>query len=344
MMAPAAGGTDYAVETADPAGLREAVLAVWRSTLGHVERHAPKFDWFYRDAPDPALLQVLLHGPDREVVGTAGVGWRRMRIAGRELRAGVLADMAVHARHRMLGPALLLQRAACDAALEQGDLVYGFPNPNAVPVVKRLGYRHFGDMVLYVRALRIAPYLACRMPRALAEPLGWLADRAIALHDCVRNFHRARLHVTWRDAPDETIHDAPAPPIALLQGERSHAALEWRFKDCPLAGFRFLYLRRSGEGRPHAWFVCQRDADAMRIADFRIEEGPGTPCIAALAAAARAEGCHSLTIECCLPEKEAALFRANGFFERQRRPIYGRWKDPGHAGAEVRMTAFDEDE
>src|SRR5690606_34906002 len=130
-----------------------------------------------------ALLQVLVHQPSRAIVGTAGVGWRRMRLDGRELRGGLLADMAVMAGHRMLGPALLLQRTACETALQEGDLVYGFPNPNAVPVVKRLGYVHVGDMTTYARAVRHASYLARRLPAALAGPLGACIDRAVRLRD-----------------------------------------------------------------------------------------------------------------------------------------------------------------
>jgi hypothetical protein len=49
-------------------------------------------------------------------------------------------------------------------------------------------------------------------------------------------------------------------------------------------------------------------------------------------------------VECCLPDEErSALLRA-GFRERQRRPIYARWRDPEQAARAVRFTSFDEDE
>src|SRR5690606_18533574 len=185
-------------------------------------------------APEGAHLQVLRPGTGHEVLGTAGVGWRRMRAGARTLRGGLLADMAVLPGHRTLGPAMQLQRAASDRALAEGDLVYGFPNANAVPVVKRLGYVHLGDMVLYVRALRHAPYLERRLPRPLATLLGRAIDTAFALRDRLRNLHRGALHAQWSEGPLDLVHPRWPRP-GMLEGVRDRAALEWRFAHNPLA-------------------------------------------------------------------------------------------------------------
>jgi len=343
-MSEVAPGAGYRVEDGDIGREGDAAIAVWRASLGGSEGRAAKFEWFYRAAPDGALLQVLRPGPGQEVVGTAGVGWRRMRIGERAVRGGLLADMAVLAAHRTLGPAMQLQRAASERALAAGDLVYGFPNANAVPVVKRLGYVHIGDMVLYVRALRHAPYLERKLPRLLAHVLGRTVDAAFAVRDLLRNAHRGRLQAEWRRTPDDLPHARWSHP-GMLEGVRDRAVLEWRFAHSPLAVFRFLYLRGGADAAPIAWFVCHRDGDVLRIADFGFAPGAAAPhCIARLAKAAAAEGCKSLAVECCLPEQERAALLRSGFRARQRRPIYARWKDTTHASAAVRFTAFDEDE
>lgn len=343
-MSAVAKDSGYLVEDGDIAGEGDAAIAVWRASLGGSEGRAAKFEWFYRAAPDGAQLQVLRPGPGQEIVGTAGVGWRRMRAGERALRGGLLADMAVLAGHRTLGPAMQLQRAASERALAVGDLVYGFPNANAVPVVKRLGYVHIGDMVLYVRALRHASYLQRKLPGLPARVLGSAVDGAFAVRDLLRNAHRGRLHAHWSRTP----HDLPHPRWqhpGMLEGVRDRAVLEWRFAHSPLAAFRFLYLRRSAAAPPVAWFVCHRDGDVLRIADFGFEAGAAVPhCMARLAQAAVADGCKSLAVECCLPQHERAALLRSGFRARQRRPIYARWKDASQAAPTIRFTAFDEDE
>ncbi len=334
----------YRVEDGDIARDGDAAIAVWRASLRNIEGRAAKFEWFYRAAPDGAQLHLLRPGPGRDVVGTAGVGWRRMRAGGRGLRGGLLADMAVLAGHRTLGPAMQLQRTASERALLVGDLVYGFPNANAVPVVKRLGYVHLGDMVLYVRALRHALYLERRLPRPVAQVLGLAIDGAFAIRDLLRNLHRGRLHAQWHPMPLDLPHPRWSQP-EVLEGVRDTEVLEWRFARSPLASFRFLYLRQGPDAPPAAWFICHRDGSVMRIADFGFAAGAAVPhCIALLARAALAEGCGSLAVECCVPQAERSALLRGGFRERQRRPIYARWKDPAQAVRTVRFTAFDEDE
>lgn len=345
MNADRADVAGYAVEDGDLVRDRDAAVSVWQASLGKAEGRAAKFDWFYRAAPDGALLQVLRAGPERNIVGTAGVGWRRMRIGARRLRGGLLADMAVLAGHRVLGPALQLQRAACEQALAAGDLVYGFPNANSVPVVKRLGYTKVGDMALHVRALRHAPYLERRLPRPVARLLGWGIDRAVGLRDRLRNLGIGRVRIEWRDSPYPGRHVRLAARVDMLEGERDHASLDWRFARNPMASFRFLYLRSGTDAPPPAWLVCHRDGDTMRIADIGFEHATAAAqCLAALAEAATGEGCRSLAIECCLPGEELAALAAAGFRQRQHHPIYARWKDPGESVPTIRITAFDEDE
>lgn len=343
-MSVAQADAGYRVEDGDAGADGEAAVAVWRASLGNASGRAAKLEWFYRAAPDGAHLQLLRAGPEREVVGTAGVGWRRMRIEGRELRAGLLADMAVLAAHRTLGPAMQLQRAASERALQRADLAYGFPNASAVPVVRRLGYVHAGDMVLYARALRHAPYLERSLPGPLARLLGRGIDAAFALRDRLHNLRRGRLHGQWSDSPLDLVHPRWPHP-GMLEGVRDSDALQWRFAHNPLATFRFLYLRRAPGAPPVAWFACRLEGDVLHVADFGFAADANMAhCVAELAREAAARGCRSILVECCLPDPERSALLGAGFRERQRRPVYLRWKDPGRATQVLRFTAFDEDE
>ena len=346
MTALLADDNPYAVAPADFVRDRDAVVDVWRASLHAGEARVLKLDWFYREAPHAALLQVLVHQPSQSIVGTAGVGWRRMQLDGRELQGGLLADMAVMAGHRMLGPALLLQRTACEVALQQGDLVYGFPNANAVPVVKRLGYVHVGDMTTYVRAVRHAPYVARRLPASLARLLGGCIDHVVRLRDRLHRLTGRRLRADWRDAPHETVHAQAWTRPGTLEGVHDRDALAWRFARCPLASFRFLYVQRDGDALPCAWFVCQHEGETLRIVDFRIDPaGDPSRSLAVLADSAYRLGCRAMSLEGCLLDDEKALLRRHWFFARQGRPVYARWKQPEAAPrAAFRLMPFDEDE
>lgn len=346
MSAQVADSNPYAVARADVVRDRDAVVDIWRSSLHDDQARSLKLDWFYRHAPHDALLQVLLHQPSHTIVGTAGVGWRRMRLDGRDLRSGLLADMAVMPGHRMLGPALLLQRTASDTALQDGDLVYGFPNPHAVPVVKRLGYVHVGDMTTYVRIVRHGPYLARRVPAALAAPLGACIDRLVWLRDRLHRMAGRPLHAAWRTTPHETVHAQAWSGPGTLEGVHDRDALEWRFARCPLESFRFLYVQRDREPQPCAWFVCRQQGDTLHVVDFKTDPaGSASRSLTVLADAAHALGCRSISLEGCLADSEKALLRRHGFFVRQGRPVYARWKqDDAAPRAAFRLTPFDEDE
>lgn len=197
----------YVTREGDATTDREAVLAVWRGNLGQDARMTVKYDWFYRSAPaGTPLLQLLMHTGMEAPVGVCAAGRRRMLRNGREVRAGVLVDLAVMIEHRSLGPALILQQALFAAGKRELDLLYGFPNPKAAPVFKRIGYQQLTDMVRHVRVVRHAPYLHRRLrriPGLLAAPVGALIDLGHRLRDAWRFPYARKLRAQWFDrVPD----------------------------------------------------------------------------------------------------------------------------------------------
>src|SRR5690242_8727773 len=123
----------YSVEHRAFSEVQDDLRRLWAENLpvrGSVDR---KLSWLYREAPDPPEGVFMLaaqdgDGGDRRWVGTAGVLIRRVQVAERELRAGVLADLAVERAHRSVAPALTLTRSVRDWAVGHLDLAYGFPN------------------------------------------------------------------------------------------------------------------------------------------------------------------------------------------------------------------------
>lgn len=347
----AARGPVYTAHAGDITRDRDHVIAVWRGNLGQASRQAAKYDWFYGTCPwGPPLLQLLRHEPSATWVGTAAAGARRMSWQGNAVRAGVLVDIAVDARHRTLGPALMLQSSLLDAAAGRFDLLYGFPNAKSLPVVKRLGYEVIEFMPRYSRVLRHGDYLARHLPGMLARPLGWLLDTLRDAGDALRG---RGLLARWSERVDPRMDDLWRDsdhgngPLAVRDTE----LLRWRFDESPVADVRYLLLGERPDGPLLGWFACQARQHTLQVCDFwstDAAQGVGRPLIDALLRAARREGYAAVSLEYAAPARKLANWLRAGFVERSRRPVIGRWlRDPaGNGGTppEWHLTHADEDE
>lgn len=348
----------YAVRDGDARADRDAVLAVWRGNLGQDARMAAKYDWFYLGAPAGApVLQLLTHagtdGGTDAPVGACSAGRRRMLRDGREIRAGVLVDLAVTPEHRSLGPALILQKGLFEAGHRSMDLLYGFPNPKAAPVFKRIGYRALGEMVRYVRVVRHAAYLPRRapdVPASFASVAGALADACAAMRDALRFRTPGALDAQWRDrAPDIDALWAASPKPGALIAIRDAAYLRWRFDEAPtndaLPPFRHLLLRDArGDA---AWFATRADAHTLHVHDAWTRDGGATPApalVRALLRAARKAGFAAVSVELATSEARLQPWRALGFEARSRRPVFGTDFALPPGELDLHLTSADEDE
>lgn len=350
--APAATKPAYVPTPGDARRDRDAVLAVWRgSALGREERLAAKYDWFYLGCPfGQPLVRLLRHEPSKAIVGTAAAGPRRVLREGKELRAGVIVDMAVTTEHRSLGPAVTVLKSLMAAGESHFDLLYGFPNQKAVSVFKRVGYDKLGEIVRYARVLRYEDHLARVMAPAAALPLGLLLDGATALRqEIAARRGRARdLAVSWSDAAVPEMDDlwARSPHGDETIGVRDVAMLRWRFDTAPVPKTRYLLVRDARKGTLEAWFACQVDGRVLHVRDFwsiDAVEGVSQVFIDALLRAARRAGHAVVSVEQAGPAVRRAAWLDAGFMERGRRPVYGKWK-PGTNGGEIHLTSADEDE
>src|SRR5690606_16886467 len=262
----------YTVHEADVERDRGLILSLWSGNLGQDARMARKYDWFYRHCPFGAPLTLLLrHEESGDWVGVASAGPRPMWMDGRRVLAGVLVDLAVASEHRSLGPALMLQMALMEAGLRRFDLLYGFPNPKAAAVFKRVGYASLGALARHARVLRHAGYVRRRLPAPLAAPAGWLLDLA----DRARLWSASGgLQAQWHDRADAS-GDMPWSTASAGQGPvaiRDVAFRRWRLDECPLVQLRHLQVRDGG-GNLVAWFACEAREHGLHVVDAWTVEG-----------------------------------------------------------------------
>ncbi|GGK08995.1 hypothetical protein [Luteimonas terricola] len=337
----------YTVHEADIERDRDLILGLWRGNLGEDARMARKYDWFYRQCPLGAPLTLLLrHEESGEWVGVGSAGPRQMLMGGSRVLAGVLVDLAVLPVHRSLGPALILQTALMKAGAKRFELLYGFPNPKAAAVFKRVGYAPLGELTRYVRVLRHGDYARRRVPALLAGPAGWALDALDRLRLRARS---VRLQGQWQARADATLGalwslaGAGDGPVAV----RDLAFLRWRFDQSPLVEVRYLVVR-DADGGALAWFAGEARVHGLHVHDFwsrRGAVGPTRAELATLLRSARGAGHASVSVELGAAAATSA-WGAAGFAAREARPVFGRSSGASQEAFAARLwlTSADEDE
>ncbi len=319
--------SDYTVGTAVASGCREAMLALWQHGLDDEVRAARKYDWYYRRHPeDDPLVAFLRHAGEREPVGVAAAGTRRMRYGDRTLRAGTMVDFVVREDHRTLFPAIALQKAICRRALEDHELLYGIPNPHSLAVTRRSGYRQVGSMVRRVRVLRTAPFLARHLPALPSRLAGALVDRLLLAAEAVRRLAAPSLRTRWVDRPDGKFDDlwSRAAPAGLLMGVRDRRYLCWRFVDVPFGACRFFTVTSGPEERLVAYAACDSRGDHLQVQDFLVDpacRGAAMRLWSDLARDAYREGHVSYELAFMGARSLQRDLAAAGLLARERQPV-----------------------
>lgn len=266
----------YRVEQSDSAAVESTLVRLWTDNLQMRGDPRRKFEWYYRDNPlGPATAFLLEHAGAEgapEIVGSCGVGTRRIFVAGRPLTAALFADFTVDKAHRTLMPALVLQRALCAYATTAHDFAYAFPNDAAVGIFNRIGLQTIGRARRHVKLLRSASIVRRHVPWGPAASMaGALVDGALIARDVVRAGGRRRYRVEWLDEPDDRFdrlwaHVAPKWPVI---GDRSAAFLRWRFTKRPGVPARLAALAARDTGEVHAYAaVVDKNPGEALIADF----------------------------------------------------------------------------
>jgi hypothetical protein len=333
----------YRVERVDPKTVASDLHRVWAENL-NIEGGDPAFKhaWLYRDAPDPSPTVFLLRpeGNGAPVVGTAGIGIRRIVVGDRELRAGLLGDLAVDRDHRSVLPALMLVREVKGWAMAQLDLAYGFPNHAAEGVFKRVGYQKLGTIARYVRVLRHAGYMdrigdaeLSRLPSAvrplahaaLARPAvaGVIAkgvDAAMLVRgggDLLRAARRLKLE--WPAEVDgriDRLWSAARHDYDVIAA-RSARFVSWRFFRAAGAATRALALAVDRSGEPQAYAVIEFGGDVAHFRDLFGHRPAVAALIDRLIPALYRRGAASISMRYLGAPWLVGVLAARGFVSRQ---------------------------
>jgi len=339
----------YTVRAGDIVDDGEQIVELWRGGLALHGRPAKKLDWYYRHAVEGSPEVYVLMGAG-EAAGVAAIGPRRMQLNREVLFGGMLVDFVALPAHRTFFPAMLLQREVHRRALETHDLLFGFPNSSAAPILRRVGYRCVGQLVRRARVLRSAGNLANFLPRWISIVVGGLADRVRLALVRFRRLSYAGIESSWLDGIDDRFDDLweRVNVDGILTGVRDRRFLKWRFEDCPFQTYRYFGVFESGKPALLAYAVCEATGTTLQVHDFLVASASpvARDCLwLDLITEATRLGYTSLSVVFMGSDVERSALARAGFIVRDERPVFAAWAAPAvqQGFADWYLTAADED-
>jgi GNAT superfamily N-acetyltransferase len=218
----------------------------WRAT--------EKFEWLYLENPLGHARVWVLEDAAGRLVGASSAFPRRVGLGDRRWDAWVLGDFAVAPEHRAIGPAVALQRAACEC-VDRGEpfLWYDFPSRSMMAVQRRLGIEPCGEMMRLVYLVRADRIVERKLPGGLVGRSAVMAGNSVL---GIRSALRKRDDSTTVSPFEKDFDVSPPPGLEAGGGvslERSAAYLNWRYRRDPRGRARILEARR---GASHGGFLA----------------------------------------------------------------------------------------
>ncbi len=291
------------------------------SDLNIARATGQRLHWMYKDPRAGGVRTwVVRKSETGEVVGCATVCPRLLHAEGRDVRAGILSDFAIARAHRAAGPAIALQRKILTDTVGLGfDLLYGFPNHGAAPILHRIGYSKVGVISRWVRPLRTEARLLRYLHPILAKGISMAADGALALND-------ARLGVAFGGGlreesllrADERFDDlwergkAGKPATCA----RSSAYLNWRYADFTTANYQLFCLVDPARNALRGYVVWSAHRDAAHVADLFWDRTPRAleALLVRFCRRMRSQGLATVHLVCLADDHLGAILRRLLFF------------------------------
>lgn len=329
------GTTSYDVVAADLLRDADRILHVWASNFG--KANPMRFRWMYRENIAGKGICFLLTTSNDVTCGVAGLGIRRMKIGDVMTNCAQGIDFAVDKRHRLGRAALLLQRAAIEAVVQNGfAFAYTVPVEQSAKVCSRAGYETFGTLRRWTKPLRAEYALrrhlgatSARFVSRLVDFFTWLrsGDALTGPEGEICSDFDARFDELWQIAAQQF----------QLVGERNAAFLNWRFRAAPNEGYRTFCLAE--RGRLLGYLVFQRREDQVSVADFLFRTPQSIrPLLRAFSRAMRRQGVATITISYIGPEAVAHALRDAGFYQRPEVTPLLIYRPPAIQKSALRLT------
>jgi hypothetical protein len=343
----------YQVRVAEPEDLPR-ILELWHgmSSTRVQDVVEQRRSWLYERNPvGPAVTWVVVEPTTRDVVACATAFPRRLRVGERTLTAGLLADFLVSPRHRIGGPALMVQRTLAAQSRSFGfSFLFGYPNHKALPIFKRLeDFRIVAQSSAWLKPLRLRAGLekliGPRLPKAWSATLregvaqtaagvaALAGDRMVPVVDWLRGLRvpSATLPLLTRraDAIGRELPAFPAPRTRIV-GARDQAYLDWRYAEYTTAQCEMFSVSHAAHAEALGLVVFRRDGACAHILDASWGDGPDAAAVlfAAFLRTLRKDGVHEVRAAYVGARQVKDLLRRFGFIERPSKRCLVAYVEP----------------
>ena len=301
---------------------QDAFLKFWNEN--HQKRLDEKYARWYQANPAGKATVLVAKDSDDSLIGCFAVFPRKVSINGTSLRVGLAGDFLVHEKHRVLVPAIKLAKALVSLVREgEFDLIYGFPNRSAEPVMKRAGFKCLGPRTRLVRILGVSAYLKrFRLYKYVGRLLSPLLDVAVRLLS-FETWYRFKAGFICEeiDTFDRRLDGLWMKSNSRFQaiGERTSELLGWRFPKQPGAERRIFVISSTDRTELKGYIVYCIDEQSISIEDFVLPEDKKATrvFIAHFLRYVRNESVRSVVVQFLENKGLLEVFKRFGFVERK---------------------------
>lgn len=266
----------YIVKKADLENDALPIISFWRKNFPDWSEE--KYQWFYKNNPNgKADCWLISDQGNNMVVAASAIFPRSIYVNGNQLKTGIAGDFAVDQHHRILGPALKLQKELVSYCKGSDySFIYGYPNRKAEAVLKRAGHQLLGPTHRMVRIVDTERILEKYLGRSFfirlsGKLLNWVIGKVA--RESRQNFS-IKYRFETAMSVDHRFDDLwqRGKLNYSFMGERSSAFLRWRLDQCPSRSHSYFLVSEKNNDRLVgyiAWYVSDK---VVNIADMFCED------------------------------------------------------------------------
>jgi hypothetical protein len=243
----------------EPEIYKRDILNLWERNIFNEKVSEERFDWLYNDNPaGKSIVCLAFENSTGNVIGCGTIYQRDIIISGMILSMGIGIDFAVDEKHRVLGPAVSIQRNLVSESKKSGlDLVFVYPNKISSAAFKRAGYEFIGASNDYHKLLKHGD----KIQKIIKVP--YVSGIISVVVDNVCSLLDLRLKITYsKDLITESLDIADSRFDKLWESKK----IDYRVVEDRCS--KYLQWRFLGKKGAKNQFYCLFDAEKKTLLSF----------------------------------------------------------------------------